>query len=222
MTISSTAPSLRSRPLGPGDREAVHQIFSATFCLGRPSPTPIPVWYSELCLDWYFGEGVGSSAVVETAANRVVGYALVCADHPALRRWVRRSLTRCGADLVCHPRARLGNSAIRRFLRLRCRDMWNLSRSAIAPAMPVSAHVNLLETAQNSTAARLLRDHVDSVTHERRAPGWFAEINAVRGTRAAALGRVLGTVVDRRPNHTLSWLTGREVERLTVVRNSRR
>lgn len=222
MTISSTSTSLQIRPLEPDDRGAVHEIFSATFCLGRPSPAPIPVWYADLCLDWYFGEEARCGAVVETEPDRVVGYALVCADHAALRRWTTRTMTRCGADLLMHPRDRLGDPTTRRFLRLRCRDLWGLSRSAAMPAMPVSAHVNLLEIAHNGIAARLLRDHVDAVTRSCRAPGWFAEINAVRGTRAAALGRVLGTVVDRRPNHTLSWLSGNEVERLTVVRSSRR
>ncbi len=33
-----------------------------------------------------------------------------------------------------------------------------------------------------------------------------------------ALERFVGSIVHRAPNHTLSWLMGRPVERLTVAR----
>jgi len=43
-------------------------------------------------------------------------------------------------------------------------------------------------------------------------------MNARAGRRTAALGRWGAEVVSRRPNATLTWLTGAPVERLTVLR----
>jgi hypothetical protein len=48
--------------------------------------------------------------------------------------------------------------------------------------------------------------------------GWYGEINAVEGRRAKAL-ELLGSIVHKAPNHTLSWLVGQPVERLTLVRS---
>ena len=47
---------------------------------------------------------------------------------------------------------------------------------------------------------------------------WYGEMNARAGRRVAALSRWGGEIVSRRPNGTLSWLTGSPVERLTVLR----
>lgn len=44
-------------------------------------------------------------------------------------------------------------------------------------------------------------------------------MNAPVGRRLQALERVVGPVTDRRLNHTLTWMTGEAVERLTVVRH---
>jgi hypothetical protein len=44
-------------------------------------------------------------------------------------------------------------------------------------------------------------------------------MNARAGRRVAAIGRWGAEIVSRRPNGTLSWLTGSPVERLTVVRH---
>jgi hypothetical protein len=43
-------------------------------------------------------------------------------------------------------------------------------------------------------------------------------MNARAGRRVAALGRWGAEIVSRRPNATLTWLTGAPVERLTVLR----
>jgi hypothetical protein len=47
---------------------------------------------------------------------------------------------------------------------------------------------------------------------------WDGEMNARAGRRVAALNRWGAEIVSRRPNGTLSWLTGSPVERLTVLR----
>jgi hypothetical protein len=59
---------------------------------------------------------------------------------------------------------------------------------------------------------------VDERCRRAGLPGWYGEINALVGKRASALERIVGPIVDRAPNHTLTWLRGRPVERLTVVR----
>jgi len=59
---------------------------------------------------------------------------------------------------------------------------------------------------------------VDRVCREAGLHAWAGEVNGVVGSRHAALERVVGPVVGRRPNHTLTWLAGAPVERLTVVR----
>jgi hypothetical protein len=46
----------------------------------------------------------------------------------------------------------------------------------------------------------------------------YGEMNARAGRRVAALSRWGAEIVSRRPNGTLSWLTGSPIERLTVVR----
>ena len=43
-------------------------------------------------------------------------------------------------------------------------------------------------------------------------------MNAIAGTRASALARYGAEVVGREPNHTLTWLVGRPVERLVTLR----
>ena len=48
--------------------------------------------------------------------------------------------------------------------------------------------------------------------------GSSAVSRSTAGRRVAALSRWGAEVVSRRPNGTLSWLTGSPVERLTVLR----
>ncbi|HYV59038.1 MAG TPA: hypothetical protein VFA62_03100, partial [Acidimicrobiia bacterium] len=66
---------------------------------------------------------------------------------------------------------------------------------------------------------RLLADHVDEVVADAGFQSWYGEMNARAGRRVAALGRWGAEIVSRRPNATLSWLTGAPVERLTVLRH---
>jgi hypothetical protein len=85
--------------------------------------------------------------------------------------------------------------------------------------MPVHAHLNIVSSHRSGSAAVLLRQHIDQRARLAGAWGWFAEVNAPAGRRLQALERVVGPVTDRNPNHTLTWMTGEPVERLTVVRH---
>jgi hypothetical protein len=86
------------------------------------------------------------------------------------------------------------------------------------PPFAAHAHVNVLPDRLASWAGLSLVRSVDERCRRAGLPGWFGEINAPVGKRASALERIVGPVVHRAPNHTLSWLMGRPVERLTVAR----
>ena len=85
--------------------------------------------------------------------------------------------------------------------------------------MPVHAHMNIAAPYRSGSSAALLRAHIDERAHRVGAQGWFAEVNTTLGRRQQALERLVGPVVHRQRNHTLSWLAGEPVERLTVVRH---
>jgi hypothetical protein len=87
-----------------------------------------------------------------------------------------------------------------------------------APPFPAHAHINVLPHQLARWAGLSLVDSVDERCRRAGLPGWYGEINAPVGKRARALERIVGPIVHRAPNHTLSWLTGRPVERLTVAR----
>jgi hypothetical protein len=87
-----------------------------------------------------------------------------------------------------------------------------------ATGVTAHAHLNVARPGRNGRIALLLRDHVDRRCRSAGHRAWVGEVNGVVGSRSAALERVVGPVVERRPNHTLSWLLGAPVERLTVVR----
>lgn len=214
------------RPLRVGvdghlDDAAVRDIFLATLVLGRPLPHqrhPVLDRYADLCLGWYLGAGRPDAALVEDG-DGPAGYALVCADGPAHRRWTTRRAIRFGAGAALAA-ARPGcPAAVRSFVGHRARDAAVLVRGSAAPPAPVHAHLNLRPGVRATWAGRQLADHVDAVCRRVGALAWYGEINAPAGRRAAALERLGGEVVARAPNRTLSALLGAEVERLTVVRH---
>ncbi len=104
-----------------------------------------------------------------------------------------------------------------RFLRLRVRDGWHMWRHSVDAPFPAHAHINLAAP-RPRLGGRLLADHVDLRCRQAGLPGWFGEMNALVGHRARALERLGADIVHRAPNHTMSWLVGRPVERLTVAR----
>ena len=209
----------RVRPYAPSDEAAVRAIFRATVALGRPLPFPLghmPA-YERLCMDWFLGPGAADAGVLD-ADGRVLGYVLVCTDLVALRRWS----VRVGAGWTLATAARLVTRRLRgaeaRFHLLRLRDGWAAFRHAPPAPMPGYVHLNLDPAARAGLAGLLLARYADGRCRRARLPGWYAEMNAKRGTRATALASGGLVTVHQQPNATLSWLAGRPVERLTIVR----
>lgn len=146
----------------------------------------------------------------------VCGYALVCTRPIEYERWLRR---RALSFLVRTGVATMSPLPSGQFLRLRVADGWHRWRDPFRPPMGAHAHLNAAPGARNGSAARMLVDHIDTQCRRAGVPGWFGEINAPVGRRAAALARLGITVVHRTPNATMSWLGGEPVERLTVLRH---
>lgn len=209
------------RPLeGPADDEAVRAIFRSTLVLGSEAPIPLDGLeaYEALCLDWYLGPGRSNAGLAE-GPRGAEGYALVCLDPEGFTRWRRRATARylraTGTDLLA---GRLAGPT-RRFHLLRIRDAAGLLGSpGAAEGVTAHVHLNVARSARDGRVAAALRSHADEVCRAAGTPAWVGEVNGAVGTRLAALQRVVGPVVARRPNHTLSWLRGEPVERLTVVR----
>jgi hypothetical protein len=207
------------RPLSEPDDVELRRLFRETMVMGLPLPFLLGDGgrYESLCLDWYLGPGRSNAAVVDVD-GRIVGFALVCTDPAAYRRWVRTTAARYALYSLLvlirtDPRAPLS-----RFHRCRLRDGWVMLRNP-TPRFSAHAHVNVLPHAHAGWAGGSLLNFVDERCHASGLPGWSGEINAVAGKRAKALERIVGPVVHRSPNHTLSWLMGRPVERLTVTRS---
>lgn len=200
------------------DEAGVRRIFRATVALGRPVDFALSGWarYESLCLDWYLGAGRPAAAVL-VAGDQVRGYVLTCTDEAAFERWQRRAAARFAAwatGAVLSPRL---DPDARRFLQLRLRDGVAAWRSAGPHPMPAHVHVNIEPGFAPRVALDLLA-HADARVRAAGLPGWYGEVNAPTGRRARALERTVGEVVRRQPNHTLTWLAGRPVDRLTVVR----
>lgn len=209
---------LTIRPLGRDDEPAVHELFRSTLAMGRPLPFELPLLddYAALCLDWYLTEERDGAAVAEDRSG-VVGYALVCVDSDAQHRWARRRAARFARlAVLAAARGQLKGDA-RRFVALRMRDAVSLLAAPVP--RPVHAHLNLDRAIHGSWAAPLLLEHIDAVCRTAGATGWYGEVNARVGRRAAALARLVGPVVHRTPNRTCTWLAGVPVERLLVVRD---
>ena len=204
------------RPVRAGDDPAVRELFAQTVGLGRPLPFPVAAFehYQALCLDWYLGPGRADAAVAVDGAH-VCGYALVCTRPQEFERWLR---SRALLFLVRTAWPAMGRSESGRFLRLRVADAWTSRRHRFPPPMAAHAHLNLAVGQRAGAIGRLLVDHIDQRCRLAQLPGWFGEMNTPVGRRAGALERLGASVVHRAPNHTMSWLCGQPVERLTVVR----
>jgi hypothetical protein len=212
-----TPPTVRS--LRPGDDAAVRRLFRDTLCLGRPLPFEVPEWdaYEALCLDWYLGPGRDDAGVLVEGAD-VTGYTLVCTDAAAYNRWQRIEAAHFSARVARRLVAGQMDPVASRFLRLRLKDGWDMWRNGVVAPLPAHAHLNLACSSRARSVGWQLAEHVDRRCRLAGLPGWFGEMNAVTGHRARALERLGATVVHRAPNHTLTWLLGQPVERLTVAR----
>jgi hypothetical protein len=214
--------SLHIRPLRAADEPELRRVFRSTIALGHPVSDDADLVaalrpYERLCLEWYLGPGREHASVLRDA-NTVVGYALVCVEPAAFARWQRRAGARFAVHVAPRLLFRRYPASIRRFYRLRLRDGWDRWRhSDDAVAGLPHAHFNAITT--GGLPGRVLADHVDAVVAAAGFDSWYGEMNARAGRRIAALGRWGSEIVSRRPNGTLSWLTGTPVERLTVVRH---
>lgn len=214
--------TLHVRPLRTTDEPELRRVFRSTIALGHPVSPGAGVDaalgpYERLCLAWYLGPGRKHASVLRDD-DRVVGYALVCVDPDGFARWQQRAGARFTAHVVPRLLLRRYPASLRRFYRLRLRDGWDLWRHSDdrVAGLP-HAHFNAI--APGGLPGRLLADHVDEVVAAAGFDSWYGEMNARAGRRVAALGRWGAEVVSRRPNATLSWLTGAPVERLTVLRH---
>lgn len=189
----------------------MRRLFRATLALGHPLPFAFPGLpaYEALCLDWYLGPGRDDAAVL-IAGGEAIGYALVCRDERAYRRWAVPAALAWGAAAL--PRAR---GAAGTFVRLRVADGLAARRPAPAPA---HAHVQLAAGHRFGLGGLRLVQHVDACCRAGGVGTWYGEVNARPGRRVAGLEGRIGPVVHRQPNRTLSWLAATPVERLTVVR----
>jgi hypothetical protein len=213
--------SLYTRPLRSTDEPDLRRVFRATIALGHPVSRGADFDaalrpYERLCLDWYLSAGREQACVLRDG-DRVVGYALVCLDPEAFARWQQRAGARFTAHVVPRLLARRYPASIRRFYRLRLRDGWDLWRHS-EDRVAGLPHAHMNATTTGGLPGRLLADHVDAVVAAAGFESWYGEMNARAGRRVAALGRWGAEIVSRRPNGTLTWLTGSPVERLTVLR----
>ncbi|AXV09738.1 hypothetical protein DVS28_a5082 [Euzebya pacifica] len=211
----------RVRPLAPGDAEDVRRLFVATAALGEPLSLPDRDLdaYVSLCLDYYLAED-GSACGVYLEDDRVVGYAMVALDHAAYERWVRRpALAWTGRALQTLVSAPFGTAAA--FSRRRLLDGVVAVTRGTSPPMPAHFHFNVEGARRGAVAGFRLADHADRVVREAGLPGYFGEVNvpADKPGRARALERLGTRIVHRQRNHTLSWLAGSPVDRVTVVRS---
>lgn len=212
-----TAAEVTVRPATADDAEDIRRLFRSTVALGAPLPFQVPGFgrYESLCLDWYLGPGRADAAVAEQAGH-AVGFALVCTDPRSYGRWSRRRAAAFGMRSVLDVARGRARGPAGRFLRLRVRDGLSLWRSP-SPA-PAHAHINVATGHRAAWVGRALGAHVDDRCRAAGLGSWFGEINAPAGRRAAGLERLGGRIVHRGPNRTLTWLAGRPVERLTVLR----
>ena len=219
-TVGAAPVSIRA--FRPDDDEAVRSLFWATLVGGTAAPFDptheVMRAYERLCLDWYLTTGARWASVVVDADDRPAGYALVCCDERSARGAVVTGSARFAATAaLAGARGRL-DPTMRSFVRLRVRDARTLARGGRHDVPPVHAHLNLTGAARNTSAVLAVRSRIDEVVRGAGHDAWAGEINTRRGRRAAALGRSGFEIVGREPNHTLSWLTGDPVDRLTVVR----
>lgn len=213
------------RPFRASDDAAVRTLFWSTLVGGSAAPFDpsheVMRAYERLCLDWYLTAGARWASVVVDDDDHPVGYALVCCDERSARRAVVAGSARFVAAAVGAAVGGRLDSTSRTFVRLRLRDAGALVRSSRHDVPSAHAHLNLTGAARNTSAVLAVRARIDEIVLGAGHDGWFGEINTRHGRRASALERSGFEVVGREPNHTLSWLAGEPVDRLTVVRRLR-
>lgn len=220
MTSRAAGHTTTLRALHPTDAVDVRALFRATVAIGQPLALPEAdlAAYESLCLGFYL-EQDGSACAVLVEDGALAGYAMVALDHAAHERWARPVALRWAARAVRRmPLAPFAPTA--RFHRLRLLDgAVTLLRGPPAP-LPAHFHFNVEGSRRGVRAGFALAAHADLVVGAAGLPGYFGEVNVPvsRPGREQALRRLGALPVHRQRNHTLSWLAGEPVDRLTVAR----
>ena len=204
-------------------RAELRRVFRATIALGHPVSLGADFDaalrpYERLCLEWYLRAGprAGLRPARRRSRRRVRARMPRPRSLRALAAARRRPLHGAGRARACWragTRPRSGAST-------GCGS----GTDGISGATPRTESAGLPHAHMNATttgglSGRLLADHVDAVVAAAGFESWYGEMNARTGRRVAALSRWGAEIVARRPNGTLSWLTGSPVERLTVLRH---
>jgi len=206
---------------GRAHRAAIETIFRSTMAGGSPMPFFLDGIddYTRFCLEWYF-TAAGGHTIAVLDGERVVGYALVATDPAAYERHLKRAF----ASLVVRVSLRLMsgrlNAPSRRFFRDRARDSWLIwqDRHRIDVADEAHAHMNVAADVRHGTVAAELRAAIDRTVATSGHVSWIGEVNGDFGRRRRALERIVGDVLDERPNITASRMLGHRVVRYTVRR----
>ncbi|MBU6242196.1 MAG: hypothetical protein KJS66_10445 [Acidobacteria bacterium] len=207
---------------GRGHRPAVDDLFRATMLAGEPMPFFLHGLdrYTRFSLDWYFNSPSGR-VFVAIDDSRVLGYGLVATDPGAYARHLKRSLSVLAAHLTFDFVVGRIDPESRAFYRDRIRDSWLIwrDRRRIDVHDEPHVHLNVIAEARRGTIAAALIEAVDTTVRVAGHRSWIGEVNAEEGRRRRALERVVGTVLDERPNLTASRLTNRTIVRYTVRRS---
>jgi hypothetical protein len=209
---------VRVRPYQRGDEPHVRRIFRETLLLGRPLDFELSDRrrYEHLCLGWFLTRGVADVGVLEQD-GRVRGYVLVCTDLRSYHRWAAVVASQWTISSLARLATRRVHDEEARFHRLRIADGWHALLHSPTSPMPALVHVNLDRDVRAALAGRELTRYADMRCDNAGLPGWFAEINARRGSRVRAFAAIGLEPVHQTPNLTLSALLGEPVDRFTVV-----
>lgn len=205
-----------------GRESAIRSLFWDTVTIGQPLPFKLSCadQYERLGLNWYLQNGAGDGAVA-VVDNEVVGYCLVCVDPASFHRAQRRHFIGLAVSVALALITGRTNKESRHFYWYRLRDSLAITktRQALPKNVHMHVHLNVGSKFHDGSVSLKLRDHADHACLMHGATAYFGEMNAIGGRRIVGLHRVGGQIVDDSPNHTFSWLTGKEVHRLTLVRN---
>lgn len=205
------------------DEAAVRRIWRSTLALGASAAGLDPARlaaYEQLSLGWYLAaanRGAGRSDVVVVRHDgAVVGYMLVCLDQAHHERWAVPTALRWAAGEA--RRWRSHDRRMRTFVRLRVHDAVHARRRQPPAPFPAHVHVNLDRSVRGASIGHRLVSWADCRVGEAGHAGYCGEMNVPVGRSLRAVEASGARVVARVPNRTISWLSGRPVERCLVAR----
>ena len=208
-----------------GREHQVRELFWSTLTIGEPLKFELNCakQYENLSLDWYLSHG-STDCAIAMIGDKPVGYCLVCTDHESFENLQKKLFVRLMFACVATFLSLRMNPKSRRFYWYRLKDSFTIMRTRkdLPRDVTLHAHLNVHHSHHDGSVSLKLRGHADRVCNRHGAMGYFGEMNAVGGKRIVSLRRVGGAVVANSKNHTFSWLTGQEIQRLTLVRRPER